>query len=78
VVSSGHTLRHGLLLRNHTPPELMIATNGQVTAVVVDPRSGEVVGGYSGFQNRPLITFRAPPEGTWSWRARSATPPGRA
>jgi hypothetical protein len=61
VVSSGHTLRHGLLLRNHTPAELAIATNGQVTAVVVDPRSGEVVGGYSGFQNRPLITFRVPP-----------------
>jgi hypothetical protein len=60
VVSSGHTLRHGLLIRNHTSAELIIATNGQVTAVVIDPRSGNVVGGYSGFQNRPLITFRVP------------------
>ena len=60
VVSSGHTLRHGLLLCNHTSAELAIATNGQVTAIVVDPRSGEVVGGYSGFQNRPLITFQVP------------------
>jgi hypothetical protein len=64
VVSSGHTLRHDLLLRNHTSAELAIATNGQVTAVVVDPRGGEVVGGYSGFQNRPLITFRVPPGAT--------------
>jgi hypothetical protein len=64
VVSSGHTLRHGLLLRNHTSAELAIATNGQVTAIVVDPRSGEVVGGYSGFQNRPLVTFRVPAGGT--------------
>ena len=64
VISSGHTLRHGLLLRNYTSAELMIVTNGQVTAVVVDPRSGKVVGGYSGFQNRPLITFRVSPGGT--------------
>ena len=39
VVSSGHTLRHGLLLRNHTGAALAIATNGQVTAVVVDPHT---------------------------------------
>jgi hypothetical protein len=64
VVSSGHTLRHGLLLRNHTGAELAIATNGQVTAVVVDPHSGEAVGGYAGFQTLPLIMFRVPPGGT--------------
>ena len=40
VVSSGHTLRHGLLLRNLTGRELQIATNGQVTAAVVDPHTG--------------------------------------
>jgi hypothetical protein len=61
VVRSGHTLRHGLLLRNLTGAEIVIATNGQVTAVVVDPGSGEVVGGFSGFQTLPLITFRAAP-----------------
>ena len=64
VVSSGHTLQHGLLLRNHTSAELAIATNGRVTAVVVDPRSGEVVGGYAGFQTLPLVIFRVPPGGT--------------
>ena len=61
VVRSGHTLRHGLLLRNLTGRELEIATNGQVTAVVVDPHTGEVVGGYAGFQTLPLIIVRAAP-----------------
>ncbi len=61
VVSSGHTLRHGLLLRNLTGREFQIATNGQVTADVVDPHTGEVVGGYAGFQTLPLIIFRVAP-----------------
>jgi hypothetical protein len=61
VVSSGHTLQHGLLLRNLTGHELQIATNGGVTAVVVDPRTGEVVGGFAGPQHRPLIIFRVAP-----------------
>ena len=64
MVSSGHTLRHGLLLRNLTGRELQIATNGQVTAVVVDPHTGEVVGGFSGFENRPLIIFKVAPRQT--------------
>ncbi len=61
VVSSGHSLRHGLLLGNHTGRELQIATNGQVTAVVVDPHSGETVGGFAGAQALPLIVFRIQP-----------------
>jgi hypothetical protein len=64
VVRSGHTLRHRLLLRNRAGTELTIATNGQVTAVVVDPATGEVVGGYAGFQTLPLVMFRVPPAGT--------------
>jgi hypothetical protein len=64
VVRSGHTLRHGLLIGNRTGAELTIATNGQVTAVVVDPGTGEVVGGYSGFQTLPLVMFQVPPGGT--------------
>jgi hypothetical protein len=61
VVTSGHTLWHGLLLRNLTDRELQIATNGQVTAEVVDPHTGEVVGGFSGAQRLPLIIFRVAP-----------------
>jgi hypothetical protein len=58
VVRSGHTLRHPLLVHNLSGRELQIATNGQVTAVVVDPQTGEVVGGFSGAQPAPLIIFR--------------------
>jgi hypothetical protein len=61
VVGSGHTLRHGLLLRNRTGGELQIATNGQVTATVVDPHTGAVVGGFAGFQHLPLVIFRVAP-----------------
>jgi hypothetical protein len=61
MVSSGHTLRHGLLLTNLTDSELQIATNGHVTATVVDPHTGEVVGGFAGPQVLPLITFRVAP-----------------
>lgn len=64
VVSSGQTLRHGLLLRNLTDRELQIATNGQVTADVVDPHTGEVVGGFSGAQHLPLVIFRVAPGDT--------------
>ena len=87
VVRSGHTLRHGLLVRNRSGRELAIATNGQVTAVIVDPRTGEEVGGFSGAQFLPLIVFRIAPGateriplliGTASFTARLgyAVPPG--
>lgn len=58
VVLSGHTLRHSLLLRNLSGRELQVATNGHVTAAVVDLQTGEVVGGFVGWQTAPLITFR--------------------
>jgi hypothetical protein len=58
VVRSGHTLRHGLLVGNLTHHELTIATNGQVTAVVVDPGTGQTVGGFAGFQTLPGVFFR--------------------
>ena len=58
VVRSGHTLQHNLLVRNLSGRELQIPTNGQVTAAVVDPQSGEVVGGFAGLQTAPLVIFR--------------------
>jgi hypothetical protein len=58
VVRSGHTLRHGLLVGNLTRQELTIATNGQVTAVVVDPQTGQTVGGFAGFQTLAGVFFR--------------------
>lgn len=87
TVRSGHTLRHGLLVRNRTDGELQIATNGHVTAWIVDPRTGEEVGGFSGWQTLPLVMFRIAPGateriplliGTASFTARLgyAVPPG--
>jgi hypothetical protein len=64
VVGSGQTLRHSLLLANRTRRELQIATNGQVTAVIVDPETSEAVGGSSGFQFLPLVIFRIAPAET--------------
>ena len=61
VIKSGRTMRHGLLLRNLTERELNIATNGQVTATVADPETGETVGGFSGAQRLPLIGFTVAP-----------------
>ncbi|HEY2522342.1 MAG TPA: hypothetical protein VGJ19_19685, partial [Streptosporangiaceae bacterium] len=58
VVRSGGTLDHGLLLTNHTARELQIMTNGRVTATVVDPETGERVGGFSRPQTLPGISFR--------------------
>jgi len=64
VVVSGHTLVHGMLLRNLTDVEVRIATNGSLTTGVVDWQTGEVVGGFSGAQVAPLIVFRVRPRRT--------------
>jgi hypothetical protein len=88
VVRSGHTLHHGLLIRDRSGAGLAVATNGRVTAVVVDPATGEVVGGFAGFQTLPGVVFRVPPGGTeriplligtasMTERLGYAVPPGR-
>jgi hypothetical protein len=64
VVRSGHTLHHGLLVHDRSGAGLAIATNGRVTARVVDPATGDMVGGFAGFQTLPGVTFRVPPGGT--------------
>jgi hypothetical protein len=55
VVRSGHTLRHSLLLHNLSGRELQI---GPVGAAVVDPQTGEVVGGFAGWRTAALVIFR--------------------
>jgi hypothetical protein len=64
VVRSGHTLRHRLLLHNHSGDHLKIATNGHLTTTVVDPATGEMVGGFTGAQTLPLIAYRVAPAQT--------------
>jgi hypothetical protein len=48
IVRSGESVGHGLLLTNLTEQHVQIETNGHVTADVVDPNTGEVIGGSSG------------------------------
>ena len=57
MVRSGHTLRHGLLLRNLSSDEINLATNGQVTVDVVDPETEQVVGGFAGAQLLMRVVF---------------------
>jgi hypothetical protein len=64
VVRSGHTVHHGLLVRDRSGAGLGIATNGSITASVVDPTTGEEVGGFVGWQTLPGVVFRVPPGGT--------------
>jgi hypothetical protein len=61
VVKSGQELRHGLLLRNSTDSELPVLTNGTVFADVVDPQTGETVGGFYGPRTLALMIFRVAP-----------------
>jgi hypothetical protein len=59
TVRSGHTADHGLLVKNLTEDELQIAaTNGQLMASVVDPSTGEIVGGFAGAQALALMRYR--------------------
>jgi hypothetical protein len=64
IVSSGRTLHHQLTIHSLAGSELQLVTNGKVTAVVVDPRTGETVGGFSGAQTLPLVIFRVAPGGS--------------
>jgi hypothetical protein len=58
TVRSGHTDHHWLLVKNLTGDEIQIATNGHLTASVVDPSTGEIVGGFAGMQAMPLVRYR--------------------
>lgn len=61
-VASGHELHAEVTVRNRRRIPLAIRTNGQLTAAVLDPASGDVVGGFAGAQASPLVVFNAEPE----------------
>lgn len=61
AVPSGHSTHSTVRLSNHQSALEVVKTNGNVTARVLDPRSGAVVGGYDGAQNAPLVTFQIQP-----------------
>jgi hypothetical protein len=87
-VRSGQNAHGRFLVRNLGIDELVVKTNGQVTARVVDPTGPEVIGIYAGAQTMPLVRFTARPGevvkiplliGTACPNARLgyATPPGQ-
>jgi hypothetical protein len=49
-VRSGYSFGGAMHVRNLRAEELRLLTNGRVTGAVVDPSSGEVVGGFAGAQ----------------------------
>ena len=59
TVHSGHTERGAIVVTNKSEDVLAIRTNGTLVALVVDPVTHEVVGGFSGSIPLPLVTFRA-------------------
>lgn len=58
---SGHTVRASLRADNHRAGEVVMTTSGALTARVLDPGSGEPVGGFPGAQTMPVVRFRIPP-----------------
>jgi hypothetical protein len=63
-IRSGHAALHGLLVGNRGARELKIETSGELIPTVVDPASGQLVGGYSGAVTAMLKTFTVAPGAT--------------
>ncbi|HVB14852.1 MAG TPA: hypothetical protein VNH38_08870 [Candidatus Dormibacteraeota bacterium] len=57
VVPSGHALHSTVRIHNPTVRDVTLHTNGNLTAVIVDPEGGETVGGFSGLQPMPGVEF---------------------
>ena len=60
-VTSGHRLRSELSIRNRGSEDIVIETNGSVTATVVDRETNERVGSFEGAQTMPLVRYSAAP-----------------
>jgi len=60
----GGTSHGSLRFHNLGSDEVVLATNGSVTARVIDPSTEQVVGGFVGMQHAPLIHFAIRPGGT--------------
>jgi len=60
-VASGADLLTELYVHNVGPEELVILTGGQVMARVIDPTTGDAVGGFTGAQAAMLVSFRIAP-----------------
>ena len=63
TVKTGEHLRSVVHIHNAGPTEMVVLTNGAVTAYIVDPQSEVVVGAFEFAQTTPGIEFRIPPGG---------------
>lgn len=63
VLRPGGIEHTSLRIRNLGGTDVVIDTNGGLVANVLDPASGEVVGGFIGFQAMPLVKFLIAPGG---------------
>lgn len=61
VVRSGYDLHSELFVINRSTAPLVIENNGTQFGRVLDPATGEVVGGFSGARILPLVRFTASP-----------------
>ncbi len=61
TVASGETVTHALRLRSTGERPITVNTNGAITASIVDPATGAVVGGFAGAQHQPLVTWLVSP-----------------
>jgi len=61
TVASGHDGDHALIVSNHTREPTVVSTNGRITAHVVDPNTGRMVGISTMGQTLPGVPFRAEP-----------------
>jgi hypothetical protein len=62
TVKSGEHLRSVVHIHNTGFAEMVVLTNGAVTAYIVDPQSEVVVGAFEFAQTMPGIEFRIPPD----------------
>lgn len=58
TVASGKTVSTTVRVTNRGHDDVVIDTNGRLTASVIDPATGEIVGGFVGWQTAPLVRFR--------------------
>ena len=63
-VGSGHTGHHRVVMTNHTSEPVTVWTNGQITAHVVEPVTGKIVGASPAPQTAQGVAFDADPHET--------------
>lgn len=61
TIRSGQTHTHSLLLTNLSDRVITIETDGNLTADIIAADTGIHVGGFTGWQTQPLVTFTAAP-----------------